>query len=180
LVNIVVVFYRSEEARTLRDLFVKAGFNVAGVFTSGAQTLALADELQEGIVVCGYKFPDMMYNELKEKLPEHFEMLLVAGRSRWDDDYGDDIMRVEMPLKIKDLLDTLNMMVSSIERRRRKRRNTPKVRNEKEMLLIGKAKELLMDRNDMTEEEAHRYIQKTSMDTGTNLIETAQMILEIM
>ena len=29
----------------------------------------------------------------------------------------------------------------------------------------------------MTEEEAHRYIQKRSMDNGTGLTETAQMIL---
>ena len=32
----------------------------------------------------------------------------------------------------------------------------------------------------MTEEEAHRYLQKTSMDSGTNMVETAQMILMLM
>ena len=31
--------------------------------------------------------------------------------------------------------------------------------------------------NQMTEEEAHRYLQKTSMDNGTSFTETAQMIL---
>ena len=31
----------------------------------------------------------------------------------------------------------------------------------------------------MTEEEAHRYIQKISMDSATNLVETAEMILEL-
>ena len=29
----------------------------------------------------------------------------------------------------------------------------------------------------MTESEAHRYIQKCSMDSGTNLVETSQMII---
>ena len=37
-----------------------------------------------------------------------------------------------------------------------------------------------MDRNNMTEEEAHRYLQKSSMDSGTNMLETAQMVLTIM
>ena len=32
----------------------------------------------------------------------------------------------------------------------------------------------------MTEEEAHRYLQKASMDSGTNMLETAQMVLTIM
>ena len=45
---------------------------------------------------------------------------------------------------------------------------------------IKDAKELLMARNHMTEEEAHRYLQKTSMDSGTNLVETAQMVLSMM
>ena len=36
---------------------------------------------------------------------------------------------------------------------------------------------VLMERNHMTEEEAFRYIQKSSMDSGTNMVETAQMIL---
>ena len=32
----------------------------------------------------------------------------------------------------------------------------------------------------MSEEEAHRYLQKNSMETGTNMLETAQMVLMIL
>ena len=31
----------------------------------------------------------------------------------------------------------------------------------------------------MSEEEAHRYIQKCSMDSGTNMLETAQMVISL-
>ncbi len=34
-----------------------------------------------------------------------------------------------------------------------------------------------MERNHLSEEEAHKYIQKLSMDSGNNLVETAEMIL---
>ena len=37
-----------------------------------------------------------------------------------------------------------------------------------------------MNRNNMDEEEAYRYIQKCSMDSGTNMVETAQMVLVMM
>ncbi len=37
-----------------------------------------------------------------------------------------------------------------------------------------------MARNHMSEEEAHKYLQKCSMDSGTNLVETAGMVLSIM
>jgi response regulator NasT len=68
-------------------------------------------------------------------------------------------------------------MSQGIIRRKKRLRDKPKVRNEEEAATIAHAKGLLMDRNNMTEEEAHRYLQKHSMDNGTNMVETAQMVL---
>ena len=70
--------------------------------------------------------------------------------------------------------------MATIERRRRKLREKPKERNEKELELIKEAKRLLMDRNHMTEPEAHKYLQKCSMDSSTNMVESAQMVLAMM
>ena len=55
-----------------------------------------------------------------------------------------------------------------------------KARSEKEQALLREAKVLLMNRNNMTEDEAHHYLQKCSMDSGTNMVETAQMVLSVM
>ena len=54
------------------------------------------------------------------------------------------------------------------------------MRNAEEEADIKAAKELLMARNHMTEEEAHKYLQKCSMDSGTNIVETARMALSMM
>ena len=62
----------------------------------------------------------------------------------------------------------------------KKRRKELKNRDPKQQETIRKAKELLMTRNNMSEEEAHRYLQKSSMDSGTNIVETAEMVLSIM
>ena len=37
-----------------------------------------------------------------------------------------------------------------------------------------------MAKKQISEEEAHRYIQKNSMDSGRGLVETAQMVLRMM
>ncbi len=180
MINIIVLFSKSEDARAIKNLLVKTGFNVVGVVTSGAQAIALADELNDGIVVCGYKFPDMMYNELRQDLPEYFDMLLLAGRSNWVECRDNGLVCVEMPLRTADFVDTLNMMVRTMERKKKAKRSGPKIRSQKDAQTIASAKTLLMERNNMSEEEAHRYIQKTSMDSGTNMAETARMILELM
>ena len=43
---------------------------------------------------------------------------------------------------------------------------------------MQRAKELLMDINRMTEAEAHRFLQKRSMDAGLKMVETAQMVID--
>ena len=50
-------------------------------------------------------------------------------------------------------------------------------RNEEEEQVIREAKALLMERNQMTEDQAHRWIQKKSMDSGAKLVQTARVVL---
>ena len=175
MIGIVVAFPKLENARMIRGLLVRSGFSVVSVCTTGAQIKAALDELSEGIVVCGYRFPDMMYDEIAADLPEYFEMMLVAGRANLQEAAGQDIVCVEMPIKAGDIIDTLSMMVEAAERRKKKRKSRPRERSEEEKEIIEQAKAVLMERNNMTEEEAHRYLQKTSMDTGTGLVEAARM-----
>lgn len=180
MTNILVVFPKLEEGRSIKNLLVRSGFNVTGICTSGAQAVARADEWNEGIIVCGYKMTDMLYSQLRELLPNDFEMLALMQAQHIGEIRKDNIVCLGMPLKVQELVNTVNMMVDNMERRRRKRRLTPKVRNDKDAAMIAEAKELLMSRNHMTEEEAHRYIQRSSMDTGTNMVEMAQMVLTMM
>ncbi len=180
MTNVIVLFPKIEDAKNIRNLLVRHGFRVSAVCTTGAHALASANGLGDGILVCGYKYPDMMYTELADCLPTHFEMLLMASQRVLSECVGSGIMSVAMPLKVQDLLNTLEMMVAGVERKRKKRKAMPKVRSDEDRKVLDEAKALLMERNGMTEEEAHRYIQKCSMDSGTNLVETAEMVLSMM
>jgi response regulator NasT len=121
-----------------------------------------------------------MYTELYEYLPEQFEMLLVASPANCDNRDIGNIVCLSTPLKVNELLQTVEMMDYTITRRRKKQRQKPKERSKEEQMLIEEAKRLLMERNNLSEEEAHRYMQKRSMDNGTGFTETAQMILSLM
>ena len=168
MTNIIVAFAKLEDARRIKNILVKSGFGVTAVCTSGAQALGYADEFHDGICA-----------ELKRSLPEGFEMVVMASQRVLAEVQGDGIIGLAMPLKVHELVSTVDMLSQGIVRRRKKRREKPKVRDEKEAAIIAGAKQLLMARNNMTEEEAHRYLQKHSMDNGTNLVETAQMLLAL-
>ncbi len=177
MTSIIVAFPKLEDAKNMKNLLVRNGFSVAAVCTTGSQAIGHADHLNSGIVICSYKLSDMIYSQLHEYLPPGFEMLLMASPHILAGCRNNDIVCLEMPLKIYDMVNTVDMMIQASERRRKHQKSKPKERDEKEEALIGEAKQVLMHRNNMTEEEAHRYIQKCSMDSSTNMTETAQMIL---
>lgn len=180
MINIIVAFPKAENAESIKKILIRSGFSVDAIATTGAQALQFANALDGGILICNYRFVDMMYQELYEYLPANFQMLLVASPDICNERRIGDLMCLAMPLKVHELVQTLEMISCSISRKKKREREAPKKRSEEEQKLITRAKGLLMERNNMTEEEAHRYIQKRSMDNGTGLVETAQMILSLM
>lgn len=179
MANVIVAFSKPEDAKSIKNILVKNGFQVVAVCTSGSQALTQAEDLNSGVVVCGYRLNDMLFSELAECIPSEFEILMVSSPSKWPSHMPPNVVCLPMPLKVHDLVSTLEMMLQAQTRRRKKMRQQPKKRNDEEKVVIARAKELLMERNNMTEEEAHRYIQKCSMDSGTNMIETAQMVISL-
>lgn len=180
IITIVVVFLKIDDAKNIKNLLVRNGFPVAAVCATGAQAIHFADGMNDGIIVCGYKLKDMLYTQLADDLPQGFELLLMASSHIIGACDQKSIMSLTMPAKLNDLLSTVEMMSVSIARRRKRMRGKPKERNVEDLTVIKEAKQVLMNRNHMTEEEAHKYIQKCSMDSGTNIVETAHMVLSMM
>ena len=169
-----------DNATNIRNLLARGGMDVIGVCSTGAQAMHYADTVDNGIVVCGYRMKDMMYTQLREYLPDSFEMLLIASQDKWSSGDVEGIVGLSTPIKVYDLMNTMNMMLQSMDRKRKKRKKESKNRDPKQQETIRRAKELLMERNNMSEGEAHRYLQKSSMDSGTNMVETAEMVLSVM
>jgi Response regulator with putative antiterminator output domain len=177
--SIIVGFPKQEDANNIKNVLLRNGFNCSEACTLGSQVITLANDLDEGIVVCGYRFSDMHYSELNNYLPKGFEMLLISSPEKLEFCQDSNIVCLPMPIKTHDLLNTLQMMSYQYQRKKKKEKDRPKERTEEQKALIKKAKMVLMDRNNMTEEEAHRYLQKTSMDSGTNLVEMSEMVLKM-
>jgi AmiR/NasT family two-component response regulator len=177
--SMIVGFPKIEDANNIKNLLIRNGYQVSDTCSLGSQIIAHANDLDEGIVVCGYRFSDMHFSELNNYLPKGFEMLLVASPEKLEYCQDNNIVCLPMPIRTHDLLNTLKMMTYQYQRRKKKDKDKPKQRSAEERELILKAKLLLMDRNNMTEEEAHRYLQKHSMDSGTNLVEMAEMVLRM-
>lgn len=174
--GIIVALPKLEDAKHIGDILKRRGIEIAYVCNTGANVLAYANQLDGGIVICASQFRDMHCSQIARYLPKDCEMLLLVSKNVLNE-CPTGLVTLTYPIRGADLVSTVEMMLQVQERRRRKKQNIPKKRTEKEQNYINNAKWILMERNNMTEQEAFRYIQKCSMDSGTNMVETAQMIL---
>ncbi len=179
--DIVVAFGSPEDSKRIKSILMRSGFHVSFACTSGARALAAMEELQGGIIVCGYKLQDMRYSELVEDLPPYFKMLLITSTGRLEEEeIPRGVQILTLPMKAPELTRTLERMLNSLQDRRRREKSRKKIHSEAELRTISEAKERLMRKNNMTEPEAHKYLQKCAMDSGTNIVETAEMLLMLM
>ena len=173
---IVVVLPKLENAKKVKKILLEHGFQTVFACSSASSALQMVGEYSYGLVISGYRMPDMYYLNLVDCLPRDFESILL-GSEETVAQVGAGILSL---IKAYDLVNTADMVLRQLERRIKKKTRTPKKRSEKEQNYIRNAKFLLMERNYLTEEEAHKYLQKCSMDNGTNMVETAQMILTLL
>lgn len=178
--NIVIAFPKKETAQNVKKILSQSGYSVQAVCTTGAQALESVNNLENGILICGSRFVDMMYMEIHDYLPPEFQMLLIASPTSVQEREVKNLVCLVLPMKVHELLQTIEMMEGEIHRRHKRMRRVPRQRSEEDRQVIEKAKALLMERNHFSEEEAHRYIQKRSMENGTGLVEISQMILSLM
>ena len=179
VLNIVVVFPKKEIVLKMKNVLIKNGFDVSAVCVTGAQAIQAVERLEAGVVVCGIRFADMIYNALTECIPDTFEMVVIASNAQWQEYGDDDVIYLPLPLKAYDLVDTVSDLLTDIHRRLKREREKPNKRSSADQGVINQAKSLLMEKNGLTEEEAHRYLQKRSMDNGKNMVETAYMVLQV-
>ncbi len=179
MANIIVAFPKMEDAKFIRSLLQKNGYMVQGAVSSASAAIALANELESGVIVCGNRFMDMGHRELLELLPHGFQMLLVASRQALAQNQGENVVSLAMPIKMQELLSTVGMLTGHTRRPAKPEKQKPLKRTEEQKKLLQEAKQMLMERNNLTEDEAHRYIQKISMDAGRSAVETAQMLLSM-
>ncbi len=178
--NIIVAFAKSKDAQNFKSLLIRGGYDSISVYSSGVQALSAMDDLGSGVIICGYRLSDMLYSDLLHDLPPYFKMLLIASESREPMECSsDNFIYLPTPLKTNDLFSTLEIMIEGVQRLRRKSKERRLKRSDKDKKTIDHAKSILMERHHMTEPEAHKYLQKCSMDSGTDMLETAEMIISI-
>lgn len=152
-----------------------AGYRIDAICHSGTEVRRSVSYYDEGLIVLGSSLPDMTPDNLYNIIPQGFDMLVLAS-NKYEFPENTEILTLVKPISRQGFIDTVQMLDKLSERNYIKN-NLSKERTEKDKLMIQEAKKELMDRYNMTEKTAHRFIQKKSMDNGLKMEMAAEIIL---
>ena len=173
--QVIVAFENQKNLWRVKELLEASGAFSCIVCKSADQVRRTVRKLHITAVVCGYKLSDQSAETLFEDLPLSCAMLVLASQDLLGLIQNDDIFRLATPVSKGDLVASVRMLTQIS---RRLERFVRPARTQEAQEVIEQAKRLLMDRNGMTEEQAHRFLQKVSMDSRSKLTQTAQMVLD--
>ena len=170
--SIIIAMPAHADAVRLRDMLLRSGRYSDIILSSmGSQILSLTRERDISLVISAVKFHDMGYEEMVSSLAPGIPVLVLTGNPSLIP-FGNS-EKLVIPFRASELLEAVRSLLSR-ERQKPKKRST---RSPREQQQIDEAKHLLMEKKGMSEPEAFRYMQKTSMDASRSLYETASMVL---
>lgn len=173
--RVILAFERERTAERIREIIEGAGVAGCRVCHSAAEVKRLVNKQHFTTVVSGYKLRDESADALAEDLPEDCSLLVIAPQNLLDLLNDRRVFRLSAPVSRGELLSSVRILLQFGYRTERPGKPW---RSDEELALIDAAKELLIARNSMTEEEAHRFLQKKSMDSGIKLSQAAQKVLD--
>jgi response regulator NasT len=191
--HLIIAFSDQPVAAKLRQILAGHGLPVIATCASGAQVLQQTNLLDGGgVVICPYRLVDMSAREIAHLMPDTYDMLVLVTPRQQGLIIDPGIYTLTQPLNAimlvdgaRQLLETRQIRVTGPAMSGRPRPERPfeaetpaHGRTPEEQKIIEQAKYLLMNRRKLSEQDAHRYLQRKSMETGLRITELARRLIE--
>lgn len=173
--TVIVAFENANMSQRFSDLLETSGTARCLVCQSGDQVRRCLSRQPVYCVVCSPHLTDGPAEWLAEDLPPACSLLLVGPQHILDACGGRDTYKLATPIRREEALCTVRLLLQF--GRRMERMLRPR-RSPGEREVVERAKALLMERKGLGEDEAHRLLQKRSMDEGARLIQTARRVIQ--
>ena len=183
-VRVIVGSLSEKMLKQLSQFLQENGFNVVGETNSGHDFLRKVHTVYPDVVIVDYRLKGMDGHQLSEILIGEKICPVVALISSAE--VGNFINLSQEPTFVPlvkptsrdSLISTINLLVKTSKSIGALEKELKSIKSDKDSKsLIAKAKRLLIDNMNLTEEEAHRRIQKQSMDKGIAKVKIAEAII---
>ncbi len=168
----------------LREMLTNLQYLVVGEAGDGQSAVNLARELKPDVVVMDIKMPDLDGIEAAKMLTQEqiAPVLLLTAYSQRDlVDRAKEagvVGYLVKPFREQEIMPAIEIALARFQEFRELNKEATDLRDTLETRkVVDRAKGILMDQQGMTEAEAFRKIQKTSMNTRKPMKEVAEAII---
>lgn len=169
----------------LREMLEEAEHEVVGIGSDGVEALDLVKEKKPDLVILDVKMPRLDGIQAARMIAHDNLAPVVLLTAFGDEDMIEKAKKsmvfgyVMKPVEEKTLFPAIQIAVSQY---RQKKDMVDRVKNmERELAarkIVDRAKGLLMDYYHITEEDAYRRMQQTSMKRGITIADVAQKVVK--
>lgn len=170
MAKFVVAFRDRDTAERIASLLREGGYEVIRICTDGDDVKRTFHKIHDGILVSGYRLKDRYLDQIAEDLDERAEVLALM---RADQSVYTDSARLflqKLPVTRSELMMWADMLTQLHDQKMPRRSGGSRD-------LIEEAKQQVMAEKNMSENEAHRYLQRISMKLGLRMEQVAERIL---
>ena len=172
--TVIVAFENPALCRRFSDLLESTGTARCLTYRSGDQVRRLLSKQTAYCAICSPHLTDGPAEWLCEDLPPVCSLLLVGPQHMLDACGNQDVFKLPTPIRKEEALNTVRMLLQF--GRRMERYLRPR-RSGADQELVDRAKALIIERKGLSEEEAHRLLQRRSMDSQTRMSQTARLVI---
>lgn len=159
----------------LLAVFKAAGLPLGEAHGAGAPIIRAVRKRGGGLVLCDEWLPDMNARHLQDALGDEARVILLRQGGVMPSPPGEGFPELILPLSARELAEQVRVLLHAEDERQHLRHQ---YRTDAENGLITEAKSLMMSRYRIDEQEAHRLLQRASMQKGTRMTMVAQEFLQ--
>jgi len=166
----------------LKELLEELGYIVVAEAGDGLAALNLIEQVQPDVVILDIKMPKMDGIQVAGEIADRFPVIILTAyteRHLIEKARDSGVMAyLSKPFREGDLSPGIELAVTHFLKTSRLTEHVSRLKDQLEARkLIEKAKGLLMTREGLTEAQAYRKLQKTSMQKNKSMKEVADAVI---
>jgi len=168
----IVIAGRSAQSREqMASLLSSSGYPVYRLCSSAGELRRVLNDCDDGLLILAGQLPDCSADELFWDYGSQVQILLIARPPVLEACEEAGVFRLALPTSQQAVLGAVEML-TQLHRMRLPKRSAD------EKQLVEEAKALLMQRDGLTEPQAHRMLQQSAMSRGLRMADCAAQIIK--
>ncbi|HHV96892.1 MAG TPA: ANTAR domain-containing protein [Clostridiaceae bacterium] len=183
-VKIFIALNDVEELKKVKYFLISNGFDVVDQATNGTSAIRRILTLRPNLIIMDSNLQGMSGMEIAEVVQQNDIGPVIIVRAVGEGDIwlnsnnSIDIVFLQRPITKSALLQTVQLSIVNYQKTIKLKEEIRALKEKlEERKIVEKAKGILMKKYGITENEAHRKLQKQSMDKGIPLKEIAKAII---